>query len=118
MSIKITKEVYDAHRNIATQINTLYIEIEKLAKKKATEFITSLISRKINHVIKKTKELIKNDEFLDAIETIPDSDIGTRYDEALIVLGELKSAMNKQWESEEWRVPKRDYGQYQNEIIG
>lgn len=117
MSIKITKEVYDAHRNIATQINTLYFEIEKLAKKKTTELITSLISRKINHVIKKTKELIENDEFLDAIETIPDSDIETRYDEALIILGELKSVMIKQWESEEWKVPRRDYGHFLHEII-
>lgn len=33
MTIKITKEIYDLHRNTATQIETLYQEIEKLAKK-------------------------------------------------------------------------------------
>lgn len=115
---KITKEIHDMLRNTATQVVTLYSEIEKLAKKKPDEFITSLISRKINHVIKKTKEVIINDDFLDAIETIPDSDNSTRFDEALIILGELRSAINKQWKSEEWIKVREQYGTfYKNETI-
>jgi len=118
MTIKITKEIYDLHRNTATQIETLYQEIEKLAKKKPTEYITSLISRKINHAIKKTKELIHDNDFLDAIETIPDSDVDTRFDEVLIILGELKSAMIRQWKSEEWLKVRELYGGfYKSETI-
>jgi hypothetical protein len=96
----LTEEKFEAHRKIATQLHSLYFEVNKLATKKPTERITPLISKKINHIIVKVKELILNDEFLDAIETIPvDRDL-LRLDETLIVLGELKGIMDKQWGSQ------------------
>ena len=96
------QEEYTAHRKLATQVEALYIEIEKLAKKRPSERLTPLISKKINHVIQKVRSQVKDDEFLDAIETIPVEDKQVRFDEALILLGELKSVMARQWHGAEY----------------
>lgn len=94
-----THAEYDAHRILATQLEALYTEIDKLAKKKPSEHLTPLISKKINHVIVKTREQVTNDDFLDAIDTIPLEGEQIRLDEALIILGELRSVMDRQWQS-------------------
>lgn len=117
MAKEITREIHDTLRNTATQVDALYVEIDKLAKKKPGEYITSLISRKINHVIKKTKEIISNDDFLDAIETVPNSDIGTRFDEALIILGELKSVSDRQWKSDEWKKARDQFKTFYENVV-
>ena len=45
----ISEEFYEEHRKLATHLEAIYVEIEKLAKKKPTERITPLIARKVNH---------------------------------------------------------------------
>ena len=106
---ELSNEEYSSHRNLATQLEALYTEIDKLAKKKPSERLTPLVSRKINHVIVKTREQVSNDEFLDAIETIPVEGEQIRLDEALIILGELRSAMDRQWGSEPFDEYKRKH---------
>ena len=96
---EISSEEYSSHRKLATQLEALYTEIDKLAKKKPSERLTPLISKKINHVIVKTREQVSDDEFLDAIETIPAEGEQIRLDEVLIILGELRSVMDRQWGS-------------------
>jgi uncharacterized FlaG/YvyC family protein len=114
----ITQEQYTSHRNIATQVESMYQEINKLATKKPADQITALISRKINHLIVKVKDSVKNDEFLDAIETIPVEGTLLRLDEALITLAELKSIMDKQWGSEEYVYYRKYRGiHHENQII-
>lgn len=108
----ISQEQYTAHRNLATQVESMYQEINKLAVKKPAEQITALISRKINHLIAKVKDIVSNDEFLDAIETIPVEGTLLRLDEALITLAELKSIMDKQWGSEEFVSYRKSHGIY------
>lgn len=90
---------YEQHRMIATQVEALYVEINKLATKKPAERLTPIIAKKINHSLNRVKEQVQNDEFLDAIETLPVDGELTRYDEALIVMAELRSALDRQWGS-------------------
>ncbi len=68
---ELPQEEYSAHRILATQVETLYVEINKLATKKPTERITPLISKKLNHVLFKIRSQVLEDEFLDAIDTLP-----------------------------------------------
>lgn len=90
---------YQDHRKLATHLEAIYVEVEKLAKKKPTERITPLVAKKINHVILKVREQVSDDEFLDAIETLPTEGEKVRLDEALIILGELRGIMDRQWGS-------------------
>lgn len=106
----LSKEEYMDHRKLATHIESLYDEINKLAKKKPTDKITPLISRKINHVIVKSKEMVSEDDFLDAIETLPVEGELYRFDETLVTLGELRSIMDKQWKSDEFENYRTSIG--------
>lgn len=94
------EQIYTEHRNTATHLESIYQEINKLATKKPTEKITSMISKKINHLIVKVKKIVTADEFLDAIETVPVEGNLIRLDETLILLGELRGIMDKQWGNE------------------
>ncbi len=106
---ELPQEEYSAHRILATQVETLYVEINKLATKKPTERIAPLISKKLNHVLFKIRSQVLEDEFLDAIDTLPVEGEQVRLDEALIVLGELKGVLDRQWNSQVyrccWRTP-------------
>jgi hypothetical protein len=113
----ISRADYEAHRILATQIRTLYTEIEKLAKKKPSESITPLVSKKINHVIVKTREQVSNDEFLDAIETVPVEGQQIRLDEALVILSELKSVMNRRWGSAPFEDYRERYDRFGNQTM-
>lgn len=93
---------YKNHRILAAQLHALYVEINKLALKKPTDSITPLIAKKINHVIVRVKQQVRDDEFLDAIETMPVEGQLNRFDEVLIVTAELLSAMERQRASEEY----------------
>ncbi|MBA2669657.1 MAG: hypothetical protein H0U67_04735 [Gemmatimonadetes bacterium] len=104
----VTKEQFDGHRHVATQLDAVYTEIDKLAKKKPTEEITPLIARKLNHLIRRVREQVNTDEFLDAIEPVPVEQKSIRFDEALIILGELRSAMIREWRSERFAKCRGD----------
>lgn len=107
---KVTEESYNSHRILATQLDALYHEINKLATKKPTERITPLIAKKINHLIKRVKEQVSGDEFLDAIETVPVENDMLRLDEALIILGELRTIMDRQWLSAAFSAYRKEAG--------
>lgn len=103
MAKAVTRDAINAHRLVATQVETLYQTIDVLAKKKPTERITPLIAKKINHVITRVRDQIANDPFLDAIDTVslePAEQI--RFDEAFILLAELRSTLDRQWRSAEY----------------
>ena len=105
------EQKYQKHREVATQLESLYIEINKLATKKPADRLTPLISRKLNQLIVKVRELISDDIFLDAIETVstePKEQI--RFDEALIVTSELRTILDKQWVSTEFEDFRREMG--------
>lgn len=98
----LEEHTYIEHRNIATQLESVYQEINKLATKKPTEKITPLVAKKINHLIVKVKSIVTSDEFLDAIETVLVEGNLIRLDETLIILGELRGIMDKQWGSDKF----------------
>jgi hypothetical protein len=114
---EVSQELYVEHRNLASQTEAIYIEINKLATKKPTEKVTKLISMKINHIIHKTKNLVSNDEFLDAIDTIPVDGDFIRLDESLIILGELRSVLDRQWRSNEFALYRRENNKTYDEQI-
>lgn len=113
----ISEEKFESHRRIATQLESIYFEVNKLATKKPTERITPMISKKINHIIVKVKEVVDDDEFLDAIETIPVENDLLRLDELLILLGELRGIMDKQWSSKEFVEYRRTRGGAVSQIM-
>ena len=104
------KARYNQHRAVATQIATLYVEVNKLTAKKPVERLTPLVAQKINHVIRRVKDHIRSDEFLDAIESLPTEGEFSRYDEALILLAELRSAMRREWGSNAFLRYRRTLG--------
>lgn len=104
------KADYERHRNIATQVEALYIEIRQLTLKKPTERVTPLIAKKINHVLAAVKDQISEDEFLDAVETLPTDGELNRYDEASLILAELRSALDRQWGSAPYVEYRRENG--------
>lgn len=108
----ITEEFFQRHRIVATQVDALYQEIEKLAKKKGGDSTTALMAKKLNHVILRVRDLVTDDEFLDAIESVPVEGNMIRMDEALIVLGELRAVLDRQWHSRgfvNYRAEKKLY---------
>lgn len=117
---------YENHRTLATHLKALYTEINKLAMKKPADLITPLIAKKINHVIVRVKQQVGDDEFLDAIETMPVEGQLNRYDEVLIVTAELRSAMDRQWASQEYSeyregqsyIPRFDGRKFDEQTFG
>ncbi len=99
---------YDEHRKLATHLESIYFEIEKLAKKKPSDRLSPLIVKKINHIIVIIRDQVTGDVFLDAIETLPIEGEQVRFDEALIILAELRSIMDRQWNSVEFKSYRRD----------
>lgn len=116
-SPEVTKNKYDAHRMLATQVEALYVEIDKLAKKKPSDQVTPLVSKKINHVIVKTREQVAGDEFLDAIETVPLEGEQIRLDEALIILGEIRSVLDRQWHSDPFSQYRESYSRFDRQTV-
>jgi hypothetical protein len=113
-----SEDQYQAHRELATYLDAIYVEIEKLAKKKPTDRITPLVARKINHIIVKVRGQVSGDDFLDAIETLTTEGEEVRLDETLIILGELRSIMDKQWNSQEFdEFRKRASKVYDHQIM-
>lgn len=106
---KLTEEVFERHRVVATQVEALYTEVDKLAKKRAGDSLTPLMAKKVNHVINAVRELVSGDDFLDAIETIPVSGNLVRMDEALIVLAELRAALDRQWRSAPFEALRSEF---------
>lgn len=110
---------YQKHREVATQLESFYVEINKLATKKPADKLTPLISRKLNQLILKVRELVNNDSFLDAIETVStELKEQIRLDEALIVTSELRAILDKQWGSTEFDEFRRVTNRYARQIIG
>lgn len=108
----ISEELFQRHRIVATQVDALYQEIEKLAKKKGGDSTTALMAKKLNHVILRIRDLVIDDEFLDAIESVPVEGRMIRMDEALIVLGELRAVLDRQWHSREFVSYRTETQQY------
>lgn len=108
MSTIITNRLYEVHRELAAQTEAIYIEINKLATKKPTERITKLISLKINHLITEVKNIVRDDDFLNAIDTVPVNNDFIRFDETLIILAELRSALKKKWQSESFKIYRKE----------
>lgn len=96
-------EQYVEHRKLATHLESIYFEIEKLAKKKPSDRLSPLIVKKINHLIVIVRVQVIGDVFLDAIETLPVEGEQVRFDEALVILAELRSIMDRQWNSDEYK---------------
>jgi hypothetical protein len=113
-----SEQYYQEHRRLASHLEAVYIEIEKLAKKKPTERVTPLITGKINHIIVKVRDQVSGDDFLDAIETLPTEGETVRLDEALIILGELRSIMDRQWNSPEFENYRKGGGrEFESQIM-
>lgn len=69
-----------------------------------------MITKKINHVLVRVRQQVSDDEFLDAIETLPVEGELVRQDEGLIILGELKSALDRQWDTDGYQTHHSEHG--------
>lgn len=91
------------HRLLESVTEGLYIEIEKLTKKAPAEQVTELALEQINDVIKDTKELLKNDPYIEKLNVfVPAGDLPQLRD-TLIVLRQIKQGLQRfsnAWDTE------------------
>lgn len=91
------------HRLLESVTEGLYIEIEKLTKKAPAEQVTELALEQINDVIQDTKELLKDDPYIERLNVfVPAGDLPQLRD-TLIVLRQVKQGLqrfSKAWNTE------------------
>ena len=106
-----TDEQYEEHIRLASQAETLYREVEKVGGKKPTEILPYSVAKKINHLVKLTRKAVGKDPFLDAVEPLAESGAYDQYGEAVVVLAELRTALDHRWDSPGFRAARRSRGE-------
>lgn len=80
---------------ISSELDGLYQELDKIYKKAPEEQISHLTVENVNNLIKDTKEIIKDDPYIDRVrEFVPAGD-NPEYRDTIIVLRQLKQGLNR-----------------------
>lgn len=80
---------------LTSVLKGLYDEMDKLSKKAPAEQITELAMRRVNDVIKRGKELLAGDEFIDSIEVFVAAGDRPEHRDALLVLRDLRQGIER-----------------------
>lgn len=99
MTARVTETEYQHAVDVAAQLDMLYVETDKLAKKKPAEPVPPLILKKIDRVIGQVREIAGvDDSYMTDIEPLTgEQDSVVRFDEAVVVLADLKGALRREW---------------------
>lgn len=99
-------------------LDGLYDEMDKLSKKAPADQVTELALKRINDVIRRGKELMQGDEFIDSIEVFVAAGERPEHRDVLLVLRELRQGMQRleaeesnlrfRASKEEWDVEEDD----------
>lgn len=75
-----------------------YDEMDKLAKKAPADEITELGLKRVNELIKQSKELLAGDPFIDSIDPFVAAGENPEHRDILLILREIRQGMKRQRE--------------------
>jgi hypothetical protein len=97
-NIEERKKTFDFEKEwklIASELEGLYLEADKLSRKSPATKVSELELHSINNIIKSVKELLRGDPFIDRlIEFVPAGD-NPEYREIVLVLRQMIQGMNR-----------------------
>jgi hypothetical protein len=83
------------HQLLESVTKGLYLELDKLTKKAPAESVTELALSQINEVINDTKDLMKDDPYIQRLQAfVPAGDMPENRD-ALLALGQVKQGLER-----------------------
>jgi hypothetical protein len=80
---------------ISSELHGLYEEIDKIYKKAPEEPISDLTVENVNNLIKDTKEIIKDDPYIDRVKEFVPAGDNPEYRDVIIVLRQLRQGLNR-----------------------
>jgi len=82
-------------KQISSELNGLYEELDKIYKKAPEEQISDLTVENVNQLIKDTKEIIKEDPYIERIEQFVPAGDNPEYRDAIVVLKQLRQGLDR-----------------------
>lgn len=76
-------------------VSGLYIEIDKLTKKAPAEEVTDLALKHVNDLIRQTKDLLKNDEYMKTLPEFVPAGNNPQHRDVIIVLRQIQLALDR-----------------------
>lgn len=80
---------------ISSELDGLYIEIDKLYRKAAAEQVSTLTVENVNVLIKDTKEIITADPYIDRIKAFVPAGDNPEYRDVIIILRQLRQGLDR-----------------------
>jgi len=80
---------------ISSELNGLYQEIDKIYKKAPEEPISDLTVENVNNLIKDTKEIVKDDPYIDRVKEFVPAGDNPEYRDVIIVLRQLRQGLDR-----------------------
>ena len=74
----------------------LYDEVEKMTKKAPADEITELGLGRVNDLLKRAKDLLKGDPFIDSIDPFVAAGENPEHRDVLLILREIRQGMGRQ----------------------
>ena len=91
----LSKEQRQTWVMLANELQGIYIETDKLARKSPATAVSDLELQSVNRLIKLVKKSLKGDLFVDSLtEFVPAGD-NAQYREVVLVLRQMIQAMNR-----------------------
>jgi len=88
-------EVRIRWEQISSELDGLYQELDKIYKKAPGEQISNLTVENVNNLIKDTKEIIREDPYIDRVKEFVPAGDNPEYRDVIIVLRQLKQGLNR-----------------------
>lgn len=89
-------EAFDGQWSLlASELEGLYIEIDKLSKKSPAAKISDLELASVNGLVELVKDLLQGDPFVDKLKQFVPAGENPEYREALLVLRQMIQGMNR-----------------------
>jgi hypothetical protein len=99
MGKKNTEQQAQAFKNqwmlLASELEGIYIEIDKLSKKSPAARVSDLELAGINDLVNLVKQLLQSDPFIDKLKPFVPAGENPEYREGLIVLRQMIQGMNR-----------------------
>ena len=80
-------------KQIESELDGLYQELDKICKKAPQEEISDLTVENANQLIKDTKEIMKEDPYIELIKEFVPAGDNPEYRDAIVVLRQLKNGL-------------------------
>lgn len=92
---KATKEFENEWELIASELEGLYREADKLSRKTPASTISDLELHSVNNITKSVKQLLSGDPFIDRLNEFEPAGNNPEYREIVLVLRQMIQGMNR-----------------------